>query len=213
MILFAKLRENKRITFGNFNMIIRNESGYNIIEDFLKVCGKILIKYNVISNDKICFFDKLINNKRESVLDKILGIEEDIIVINDRKIRLDYAIEIENLYKIVNTYKNKVFVFEDTSWNEGELDTRLNDIATWRMTIDKISLDDKIMYCKKKLEDNGLKCKHQDVKEFANIPLWQARQQLTQVIIECKSKDLDMVSSDIFKKNKGKTKANDLRRT
>lgn len=212
MIIYAKLRENEKIDFGNFNIIIRNQSNYNIINDFLKVCSKIFTKYKITSNDKICYLDKMLNNKKDNPLDRIIGIDDGIIVINEHKMRVDYTDDYENIQRLMNTYKNKVFVFEDTGWCEGEVEAKLGDLVSWRMTIEKISLEDKIMYCKNILDESNLKYKHQDIKEFANQPMWQVQKYIMQLIVECKSKDINSVNSEMFRKNKGNSKSKLSRR-
>ena len=44
MILYIKLRQDGKVNFGNYNIIIRNNTSYDILKDFLKVCIKIFIK-------------------------------------------------------------------------------------------------------------------------------------------------------------------------
>ena len=83
-----KLEQNNQLHLNNYNIIVRNESSYNLLEDLIKVCSKIFLKYNIIENDRICYLDKIINNKKECPFDKIAGIDESIIVINDRKRRI-----------------------------------------------------------------------------------------------------------------------------
>ena len=46
MILYIKLKQNNEIDFGNYNIIIRNNSSYNLLNDLLKVCAKVFKKYN-----------------------------------------------------------------------------------------------------------------------------------------------------------------------
>ena len=135
MITYARLREKEKIDFGNFNLIIRNNSSYNMVDDLLKICKKIFLKYNIIQNDKICYLDRITNGRRNNPLDKIIGIESDVIVINERKLGIDLEDELENVTRILNTYPNKVFVFEDTNWRDGELDAKLGELVSWRLTI------------------------------------------------------------------------------
>ena len=104
------------------------------------------LKYKIIENDKICYLDKIVNSRRDCPFDKITGIEDSIIVINDRKLRINYNDELDSLNRIINQFKNKVFIFEDTNYCEGETDGELGKLTPFRMTIDKISLDDKIMF-------------------------------------------------------------------
>lgn len=202
IILYIKLRKNKVLDFGNYNIIIRNNSSYNLINDLLKVCAKIFIKYNIIENEKICYLDKIINSRRDCPLDKISGIEDSIIVINEKKLKINYNDELDNLKRIINLYKNKIFIFEDINFCEGETDGELGELASFRMTLDKISLDDKIMYCKNKFEEYQLNYKKQDLKEYADVPFWILKNMINKLVIECKSKDLTFIDKQMLKKNK-----------
>lgn len=148
IILYIKLKQNNELDFGNYNIIIRNNSSYNLLNDLIKVCAKVFLKYNIIENDRICYLDKIVNSRRDCPFDKITGIDDSIIVINDRKLRINYNDELDSLSRIINQFKNKVFIFEDTNYCEGETDGELGILSPFRMTIDKISLDDKIMYCR-----------------------------------------------------------------
>lgn len=165
IILYIKLKRNNEFDLGNYNIIIRNNSSYNLLNDLIKVCSKVFLKYNIIENDKICYFDKIINSRRDCPFEKITGIDDSIIVINDRKLRINYNDELDSLNRIINQFNNKVFIFEDKNYCEGETDGELGRLATFRMTIDKISLDDKIMYCTNSLDENNLKYKKQDIKD------------------------------------------------
>ena len=170
IILYIKLKQNNELDFGNYNIIIRNNSSYNLLNDLLKVCAKVFLKYNIIENDKVCYFDKMVNSRRECLFDKITGIEDSIIVINDRKLKINYNDELDSLSRIIKQFKNKVFIFEDTNFCEGETDGELGKLTPFRMTIDKISLDDKIMYCRNSLDKYGIKYKKQDIKDYADVP-------------------------------------------
>ena len=170
MIIYKKLRNKGEVDFGNFNIIVRDDSSYNLLDGLLKVAGKIFYKYNIIPNDRICYLDKLVNNRKDSPFEKIAIVEDGIIVINDRKLRINYIDNLEAIERIMKIYNDKVFVFEDTNWCEGETDAELGFLASWRMTIEKISLEDKIMYCRNIFDKNNLKYKRQDIKEFSDQP-------------------------------------------
>ena len=198
MIIYTKLKQNNEITFGNYNIIIRNNSSYNLLNDLLKVCGKIFLKYNIIKNPAICYLDKLMNSRKDNVFDKIHGIEEDIIVINNRKLRFDYSDEIDNLSKIMKQLNNKIFIFEDTNFCEGEIDAELGELASWRMTIEKISLDDKLIYCENKLDENNLTYRKQELKDFANVQFWVLKNMVTNLIIKCKNTNITSIDKTIL---------------
>lgn len=202
IILYIKLRRDNILDFGNCNIIIRNNSTYNLIDDLLRVCAKIFIKYDIIKNKKICYLDKEEDNKRIFKFEKIADIDDSIIVINDRKLRINYEDEIENIKRIIKKCKDKIFIFEDTNFCEGEIDGEVGEIASFRMTIDRISLDDKIVYCKKRLDDYKIKYTNKDLKEYANVPFWTLKNMLIKLIIECKSNDITSLNKQILKNNK-----------
>lgn len=171
-------------------------------KDILRVCAKIFIKYDIIKNKKICYLDKEEDNKRIFKFEKIADIDDSIIVINDRKLRINYEDEIENIKRIIKKCKDKIFIFEDTNFCEGEIDGEVGEIASFRMTIDRISLDDKIVYCKKRLDDYKIKYTYKDLKEYANVPFWTLKNMLIKLIIECKSNDITSLNKQILKNNK-----------
>lgn len=202
IILYIKLKQNNELDFGNYNIIVRNNSSYNLLNDLLKVCAKIFMKYHIIENEKICYLDKVINSRRDCPFDKISGVEESIIVVNDKKLRINYNNEFDNLRKIINQYKNKIFIFEDSNFCEGETDVELGELASFRMTIDKISLDDKIMYCQNKFDEQQLIYKKQDLKTYADVPFWVLKNMTIKLIIECKSKNINSIDKQMLNKNK-----------
>lgn len=212
MIVYSKLKINGEVDFGNFNIIIRNDSSYLLLNDLLKVVGKVLLKHRIIPNDNICYLDNVINKNVSFPLNYIAGIDDAIIVIRENKLRINIENDIESIKEIIKLNKNKVFIFEDKNWCEGEMDAELGDLASWRMTIEKISEEDKIMYCRNIFDENNIKYKRQDIKEFSDQPFWKIRNQVMQLIVECKSKDIKIVSNDMLKKKSGKTNSNVSRR-
>ena len=213
IIIYTKLKQNNQIDFGNYNIIVRNDSSYHLLNDLIKVCAKLLMKYNVILNDKICYLDKLVNGRRDCPFDKIIGVDESIIIINERKLRINFVDELDNLKRVMNQFKDKIFIFEDTDYMEGEIDAELGELATWRMTIQKISLDDKVMYFKNILENNNIKFKRVDIKEFVDVPFWMLKNMTIKLLIECKSKNLNFVDKQMLKKNKQLFSKNNNKRT
>lgn len=200
IITCSKLKEAGKINFNNNNIIIRNYSDYNIMDDFLKVCSKLFLKYKLIENNQICYMDKFVNDRKERPLDRIVGIDDGIIVINDRNVRIDYKKEYDYVAKLVNTYKNKIFIFEDENFCEGRTDAELGDLVTWRMTIEKISLEDKVVYCQNILDKNDLKYKRSELKEFADKPFWELKNELRKIIIDTKANGFDTINVEVFKK-------------
>ena len=103
---------------------------------------------------------------------------------------------------VLKQIKGKIIIFEDTNFCEGEADAELGELANFRMTIEKISLEDKIFYCENKLDKLKIKYKKLDLKEYCDVPFWVLKNMVTKLIIECKSKNLDFVDKQMLKKNK-----------
>ena len=84
IIIFSKLKRDDEINTGNFNIIIRNNSDYNLLEDFLRICTKLFVKNNIIENDKIYFFgeneDKCKGRKNNDIWNIELKNNESLIV-------------------------------------------------------------------------------------------------------------------------------------
>ena len=202
IILYIKLKQNNKLDFGNYNIIVRNNSSYNLLNDLLEVCSTIFIKYNIIKNNQICYLDKIIKKRSNSPFDKIIDIEDSIIVINEEKLKINYSDKLDDLKKVTEQFKDKVFIFEDTNFCEGEVDAVLGELASFRMTIDKISLDDKVMYCKNKFNKYELKYKQHDLNEYANVPFWTLENMIKKLLIECKSSNLDFIDRQMLNRNK-----------
>ena len=116
--------------------------------------------------------------------------------------RRSFSFELDDFKKIIPKYKKKVFVFEDTDYREGDLDSELGDLVTWRMTIEKISLDDKITYCKNQFNKNCIKYKEKDLKDYVDVPFWILKNMVFKVLLDCKRKKLDFVDRQVLLKNK-----------
>ena len=208
MIVFSKLKKKGEVDFGNFNIIVRNDSSYLLLNDLLKVVGKLLLKHGIIPNDKICYLDSAINKNVSFPLNYISGIDEAIVVIRENRLRINIENDIEIIKNIINLNKDKIFIFEDKNWCEGEMDAELGDLVSWRMTIERISLEDKIMYCRNTFDSNDIKYRRQDIKDFSDQPFWKIKNQVMQLIVECKGKDLKILSNDMLKKKSGKAISN-----
>ncbi len=217
MVMYAKLRQDNEMQFGNYNIIIRNNSSYNLLTDYLRVCAKLFVKNNIIPNDKIYYLGEPKNQKRnqrvKGPFEVELNEQDSIIVISKNRLGyVDFERQMPNIEKLIQKYQNKLFVFEDTDFCEGQMDAELGNIATWKMTIEKISLDDKLMYCRKMLDTNKIKYKRQDLQDFADQPFWQLKNNILQLIVECKANEIDRVNCEMLRKKSGNSKTKPVRR-
>ena len=205
MVLYSQLKKNGIVDFGNYNIIVRNNSDYNLLNDLLDVTGRVLEKNGIISNSKVYYLEKY-NKRRENAFDNILGIDEGIIVINTDDFRFDKYDEFSSLEKNIKKINDKIIVFEDNDYCEGSIDAKIGKIASWKMNIEKISIEDKLMYLKNMLIENGIKYKSQELRKFADKPIWKLKNDTQTLIIDCKSKGVTKVNTEILKKIDKNTK-------
>lgn len=196
MVLYSKLKNNNELTFGNYNIIIDNYSSYNILEDYLKICAKLFVKNNIIPNNKISYLERSsMSNNFELPFDPTSS----IIVISNKDY-YDLGRDLKSLENLLKSFPGKIFVFENINYKEGKLDAILGNLATWKMSIEKISLDDKLMYCKNIFEKNNIKFQEKELSNFADQPFWKLQNNITQLIVNSKADESNFISNDMLKK-------------
>ena len=179
MVLYAQLRQDNEMQIGNYNIIIRNNSSYDLLTDYLKVCAKLFVKYNIIPNDKIYYLGEpksAKRNQREKGPFEVELDEQDSIIVISRN-RLGYV-----------------------------------DYEKQMPNIEKISLDDKLMYCRDMLDKNKIKYKRQDLQDFADQPFWKLKNNILQLIVECKANEIDRVNCEMLRKKSGNSKTRPVRK-
>ena len=107
IIIYSKLRKNNEIAFGNYNIIIRNNSSYEFLDDFLGICAKLFVKNNIILNDKICYLNK---NYTSGTFKMPFDIDSSIIVISDKRSYFNYNTELDNIKSLVQKFSDKIFI-------------------------------------------------------------------------------------------------------
>ena len=142
IIIYIKLKQNNKLDFGNYNIIIRNNSSYNLLNDLLKVCSKVFIKYNIIENERICYLDKIINSRRDCPFDKISGIEDSIIVISGE---MDMLLKLRS-NRYLHSFVDKVSGYE-------KILKEINDLINIK-EVEKSSIEYRIHQELKKLNYN-----------------------------------------------------------
>ena len=217
MVLYSKLRQDNEMQFGNYNIIIRNNSSYNLLNSYLKVCAKLFVKNKIIPNDNIYYLEEPKNVKKNQRFQSPFEVELDekssiIVVSKSRMIYINYEIQLTNIKNMIEKYPDKIFIFEDTNYREGEIDAELGNVASWRMTIEKISLDNKLMYCRDLLDKNKIKYKRQDLQDFADQPFWKLKNNILQLIVECKANEIDCVNIEMLKKKNGNSSTQPVRK-
>lgn len=178
------------IEFENYNIILRNDSSYNSYEELIPVIAEIYYKNRITRNDGVYYA------VREDIKDnKIIedSPKEDVIVIDLEKLKREMSDLKEVMRELIFEMPTKAFIIIDNSFVEGLTNASLNEFMTWSMKIEKISLEEKINYTKKFINENGLECDNETAETIADKPFWQLKNDLISILVNCKaSKEKDV---------------------
>jgi len=185
------------IEFENYNIVIRNESAYNLYEDLINVIAKIYYKNGITLNEGVYYMTREDFRLSRSDVEKV---EEGIIVINFNDKR-DSAEFRKMIGKLIEKMPTKSFIILEDSIMEGEVNALLNDYATWGMKIESISTEEKEKYIKNFMESNHLICNDDIIADLSDNPYYKIKNNLINILISSKSNN----ESDVSKIVKNKT--------
>ena len=193
IIRFSKLmnRYDWEIKYENYNIIIRNESAYNLYEELISVIAEIYYKNKIILNPKILYLNL---EKIDVKSFDTRTIEEGIIVINFSNQRSDLLKLKNTLNEFIDRMPEKAFIILEDYFIKGEVNAILNRCASWAMKIESISTQEKEQYIKKFMHSNKLIYSNEIIKELSNKPYWKIKNDMINIFVNCKMKNENDVS-------------------
>lgn len=207
IIRFSKLMKkyNWKTNYENYNIIIRNESAYNLYEKLISLVAELYYKNKIILNPKILYLNlEKIDLKKFD----IKAVEEGLIVINFSNQRKDLL----ELKKILNEFINKVpeksFIVLEDFFIVGEVNAVLNDCVSWAMKVESISTQEKEQYVKNFMDSNNLICNREIIQDLANKPYWKIKNDMVNIFVNCKMKNEKDVTKILKKYSKPEKEEN-----
>ena len=202
------------IEFENYNIVIRNESAYNLYEELISVIAEIYYENGIISNPDILYYDRSTFRDYFPESDEKVEDEEERKVIKEGIIFIDLNTARRNaeemrkeLETMIGKMPDKAFIILEDSYIEGKVNAALNEIFSWSMKIDKISNEEKEKYIKKFMDSNKLKYNDSIIKELADNPYYMIKNKLINILVSCRMKKENNVLK-ILKKEDKKLKKN-----
>ena len=192
------------IEFENYNIVIRNESNYNLYEELIPVIAELYYKNGIISNSKILYFDRenFRDNKPKKGKSEEKNIEEGLIVIDLNELRMSTQELKKEIEKMLEPKSEKAFIILADEYREGIVNAALTDYFSWSMKIETISSGEKEKYIKKFLDSNNLTYNDEIVKELADNPYYMIKNKLINILVDCKIKKEKNVAKVLNKKEK-----------
>ena len=211
IINYSKIMKKHKcnIEFENYNIVIRNESTYNLYEDLINIIAEIYYKNGITLNKGVYYM-----TREDLKFDKfeIKDIEEGIIVFDLKSNRRDFEEIKKQFEKIVFKAPTKSFIILEDSFIEGEANAVFSEYATWGMKIDRISNEEKFRYIKNFIEDNQLICSESILRELAENPFYKIKNNLVNILVSCKASGEKDISK-IVKNEKQVARKQDTKKT
>ncbi len=202
---YIKMRENKKINFGTYNVLIRNRSEYNSADKLVEIIWELLKVNNILDGGyKYIEREDMKKNKRTGKI-KLEEYNEKLIIIDTK--RMDYSISFmrAEIKDILENCKEKIFILVDEDRVEGLINATMGEDIIWTMEIEKISRENKIDYIDKVLKRNNIKLSNSTemVNKLAENPFWKVRNELLNIIVKCKSENICVITDEVANKKLG----------
>ncbi len=191
---------NCNVEFENYNIVIRNKSYYHLYEELISVISEIYYKNGIIKNQKVLYMDREELRTKKAKKEKCF--EEGIIVIDLEASRIDAAEIRKKIEQMVEDMQGKAFIILENSYSEGETNAILNDYFLWSMKIEQISNEEKQRYIKKFMNENKLEATQKIIEELANNPYYKIKNNLTNILVNCKINKENNVTKVLKKEDK-----------
>lgn len=211
---YIELKKKAKINWGTYNIFIKNNSNYISskklvdaiekilkVENIIKTCGKYVDKEDIKIEKQ--------NNKKDKKVKK--EIKEDLIIIDTNVIDSDLTNYKKEIMEYMVKNPKKIYILVDNDnyrfKRDGEINAYFSDYITWYMEIEEISTENNQDYIKKILEANNFKIDPENtfVEALSKEPFWKVRDEITNIILECKAKNIKKIDDEIIK-NKLKRK-------
>lgn len=201
-ISFVNLKKDKKINFGNYNILIRNQSEYGSVYQVIEIIWKIL-KTEKIINTQYRYLERneIKKNRIASDSRKTEEIEEELLIIDSQKIDSPVRYLTNDIKEMIETYPNKIFMIIDKDEVQGLLNANMGDAITWTIEIEKISKENKIDYINNFLTNNEIKYSKNEtfIDCLSEEPFWKVKNELINIVFECKAKDINFIDDKIMK--------------
>ena len=211
---YIELKKKEKINWGTYNLFIKNNSDYVSSKKLVDAVEKILKAEKIIKTcgkyvDRDDIKIEKTGNRRDKKEKK--EIKEDLIIIDSDVIDSDLIHYKKEIMDFMIKFPEKIYILVDNDnyrfKRDGEINAYFSDYITWYMEIEEISKENNEDYIKKILEENAVDLEPENtfVEALSEESFWRVRDELTNIILECKAKNIKKINDEIIK-NKLKRK-------
>lgn len=201
-ISFLQLKKQEKIKYGNSNILIRNQSEYGSVYQVVEIIGEILKKENIVKTSfRYLRRDDIRRNVADDDYKKLEEYEEEILVIDSRKMEITISSWQNEIKEIIKKLPNKIFILIDKDERYGYINAKFEDEITWTLEIERISEENKKHYIKTFLNNSNIQydCNESFIDILAEEPFWKVKDELLNIVFECKSKNIKLLNDKTMK--------------
>lgn len=200
---YIEMKKKGEVKFGNYNILIRNQSEYGASEQLVEVIWKIL-KANKIVKTPYRYLERE-EIKRGDNYKTIKAMKEELLVIDETRVEIRY--NRSEVKDVLDNITDKIFILIDRDGREGLINATMGDNITWTTKIEKISKEDKINYTNQFLANNKIKVdsKSSFVDCISNEPFWKVKDELLHIVLQCKMRGIEKITDKVIKEDFKKT--------
>ena len=219
-ISYLNIYKNKRINFGNLNILIQSESAYSSNQELLDIIVKILINEKIIESKDIAKnMDLRIWHSQRNKKDEAEKINEKVIISDITHTDPD------DIKEFIEKNKDKIYILIQKTnpkryerYDESEMRQALSKYFYWNFKFKRLEEEDKEKYIINTLKQNNIsinkKCKL--FKEIADNPLFEIKENLVKIIVNCISENITRINNKnytrVFKLENSNSKNNDKKK-
>ena len=199
---YIKMKKRGEISFGNYNMIVRDKSEYRSSEQIVEVVYKLLKINNMITTSyKYLKEEDITKGKGNADYKKIKEMTQQLLIIDSQKIDTPLNFMQSEMKEIINKFKEKIFIIIDKNEMRFRTGLRLGDIVSWNIEIERISKEEKSKYIKEFLETNKINIENKNtfIDCLSEEELWKVQEELFYIVLECKCKGIEKLSDEVIK--------------
>ena len=205
IIRYHKVMEKYKcnIEYENYNIVIRNDSAYNLYEELISVIGELYYKNKITLHPGVKYLTR--NNLKIGRLknEDLCNIEEGLIVLDfTNNTRMEIKEERKLIDEMIEKMPTKSFIILENLFIEGEINAIFTDHFSWAMKIDSIAKEEKERYILSFMNKNKLVCEQKIIQAIANEPYYKIKNILLNILVDCKIKQNNDVATVIGKEEK-----------
>jgi len=213
IIMYSKLKKENKNIEGNYNIFIYNRTAMKNYNQLVSLIAKLYHKNGIINNEKYELLEDEEKKRRRNSSEKNDEKKDgkngtSIFVFGERYGERWRDSGRDEVYAFMKKHPNKVYIYIDTDYSEGEADMILMDSFFWRLKIDEVKGDELTDYINWSLKKYKLDASDKVIEKLKKMEFWKIKRFLNMAKIDCQIRKTNKISDEYFKSDNEVNKNN-----